>query len=371
LMRLGRPSVLAFSMAFLLMLCAPAGGQEITVDNLMGVGARAMGMGGAYVAVSEDFSATYWNPAGLAQIRRIELYGSLSHQIQKVESYFYGGFDRSRISRTKLNSLGIVLPVPTYRGSLVFALGFNRVKSFDSIFSIDGYSTSSLFHRRGTASDEGGLTAFSIAGAIDVSPSASLGLSLNVWGGTDEFSKDLLSTDIYDMHRDTVSVLEKLSFKDEYSGFNVTFAMLLRAPLGFRFGAALSTPVTFKVKEDWSSEYETTLSGPVTYREGDSGHFSYKVYLPYELALGASWSVLGLLTLAADMRYVDWTQTRYDEPPAEGLGGDLRPDIRREPEDRVLARPDALFRAEGGGRPEDQGGEREGLCLLRGGEAYR
>src|SRR3954452_11536526 len=30
------------------------------------VGTRAAGMGGAFVAVADDASATYWNPAGLA-----------------------------------------------------------------------------------------------------------------------------------------------------------------------------------------------------------------------------------------------------------------------------------------------------------------
>lgn len=35
----------------------------------MGTGARALGMGGAYVAICDDAYATYWNPAGLTQIR--------------------------------------------------------------------------------------------------------------------------------------------------------------------------------------------------------------------------------------------------------------------------------------------------------------
>jgi len=39
----------------------------------LGVGARAMGMGGAYVAVSRDASAMYWNPSGLAGIPRRQL----------------------------------------------------------------------------------------------------------------------------------------------------------------------------------------------------------------------------------------------------------------------------------------------------------
>ena len=48
------------------------GGQ---VDEFLsfGAGARSMGMGSAFVAVSDDASATYWNPAGLSQITRKEL----------------------------------------------------------------------------------------------------------------------------------------------------------------------------------------------------------------------------------------------------------------------------------------------------------
>lgn len=39
------------------------------------VGARAMGMGGAFVAVADDVTALHWNPAGLATLDRIEVFG--------------------------------------------------------------------------------------------------------------------------------------------------------------------------------------------------------------------------------------------------------------------------------------------------------
>lgn len=38
-----------------------------------GVGGRALAMGGAYYGISDDASAAYWNPAGLAQVQRKEL----------------------------------------------------------------------------------------------------------------------------------------------------------------------------------------------------------------------------------------------------------------------------------------------------------
>lgn len=36
----------------------------------LGVGGRAMGLGGAYTAVADDASALYWNPAGLTNVER-------------------------------------------------------------------------------------------------------------------------------------------------------------------------------------------------------------------------------------------------------------------------------------------------------------
>jgi hypothetical protein len=49
----------------------------------LGVGARAMGMGGAYVAISDDASAIYWNPSGMAGISR--------HQLMLMHAESFGG----------------------------------------------------------------------------------------------------------------------------------------------------------------------------------------------------------------------------------------------------------------------------------------
>ena len=61
-------------LAGVLALClvlAVSGTPPASAGSLMetrGVGARAIGMGGAYTAVADDVSACYYNPAGLAQI---------------------------------------------------------------------------------------------------------------------------------------------------------------------------------------------------------------------------------------------------------------------------------------------------------------
>jgi len=43
-------------------------------DLGMGIGARAVSMGGAFTAVADDASAVFWNPAGLSQLTDNQIY---------------------------------------------------------------------------------------------------------------------------------------------------------------------------------------------------------------------------------------------------------------------------------------------------------
>lgn len=50
-----------------LLIAFPTYAENYTGDFLTnGVGARALGLGGAYVSIADDATATYWNPAGIA-----------------------------------------------------------------------------------------------------------------------------------------------------------------------------------------------------------------------------------------------------------------------------------------------------------------
>lgn len=65
------PSIIVFCLAFF-----PYAAQAQSEWIYSGGGARACGMGGAFTAVSDDVTALAWNPAGLGQIRNLEiLYG--------------------------------------------------------------------------------------------------------------------------------------------------------------------------------------------------------------------------------------------------------------------------------------------------------
>lgn len=77
----------------------------------LGIGARAMGMGGAFVAVANDGSAFYWNPAGASTLLRPELSGMYASLFKSLERHHHIGFTRPLYGATALSFNWIRLSV--------------------------------------------------------------------------------------------------------------------------------------------------------------------------------------------------------------------------------------------------------------------
>jgi hypothetical protein len=69
----------------------------------MGVGARALALGGAFVAEASDASAGYWNPAGLTQIEFISITGMYSEGMSFDRNYNFIAYGH----RFNFGSLGL------------------------------------------------------------------------------------------------------------------------------------------------------------------------------------------------------------------------------------------------------------------------
>src|SRR5690349_12762060 len=54
----------------------------------LGAGPRAVAMGDAQVGVADDVYATYWNPAGLAQLQNREVGFTQTQYVQDIQSEY-------------------------------------------------------------------------------------------------------------------------------------------------------------------------------------------------------------------------------------------------------------------------------------------
>lgn len=70
---LEKKSLALICLFFLVGLSYPALASDAGAFLRIGVGARALGMGGAFVALADDATASYWNPAGLVQLKQKEV----------------------------------------------------------------------------------------------------------------------------------------------------------------------------------------------------------------------------------------------------------------------------------------------------------
>ena len=82
------PSVFSLLTAAILLAAGIATAQDVEDQleyNFLGAGARANGMGDAFVAVADDATAIFWNPAGLFLLDRPETSFGFQFASEKVE----------------------------------------------------------------------------------------------------------------------------------------------------------------------------------------------------------------------------------------------------------------------------------------------
>jgi long-subunit fatty acid transport protein len=321
-----------------------------TGDN---VGARAMGMGNAYIGVADDYTAVFWNPAGLAQMRRLEITGGIMNNGVNNDSYFLGNplnASTGKNSSTTLNDLGFVFPFPTVRGSLVFAFGYSRVKDFTSVVDFNGFNAKSSiipslydndvsydipFHvyledttgytpirdsvnQSGETRESGGLSVWAFSGAIDVEKDLSFGLTINVLTGSYGYVRNYLEADTKNHYQNFPWDFSKFYYNsnvsDDISGINAMFGMMYRLGDKARFGLTLKTPTSITVRESY------TNSGQSVFDNGDGYQYSYDVpdnnygvLSPWVFGVGASVTPVNGLLLAADIQYADWSQVQWQD----------------------------------------------------------
>ena len=303
--------------------------EEMAIGNTFGIGARTMGMGGASLALADDFTALYWNPAGMAQIQKFELFSSFSHNTASTEAYFSGdettGTTRSQM---RPNSIGFVYPFHARRGGWAIAFGYNRPQNFDYQTAIQGVDPSSGTEFSGLAVDErdvnsGGIGIWSFGTSVYISKRVLLGGSLDFWQGNSLNELDTTATDLLKVD----SELSRFRYDDEidreYSGLGARIGLLAHLTDAVSVGLTLVTPVELGVDERWYQSTRAVYDDGEELSDSESGIQAFDIERPFEIGTGIAVKLFNKqLIFAGDVQLTDWTQTRYDPAPAEDISQD-------------------------------------------------
>lgn len=320
------------SAAVLLILMAIPGlsfGQnlpDLPIIYDFGIGARAMGMGQAHVAACEDVSATFYNPAALAQIRRIEISAGFSHLNDKLETLLFGQGNTSTLGSTKLSSVGVAYPFPTYRGSFVLGFAYNRTINTDSDYFRNGEVPAYYLEgmrddyrrivsgvEKYSVSERGGISNWTVALGTDIAQDVSVGASASYLNGKSDIGYDWVAQWDIPAGADVVYQQFLRSDNADISGWTASFGTLLKVGKIGRIGFTVRLPEYLTLDGDESSD--SIEVGPLSDLESfDDFAFEDKITLPLSFTAGASAAPVPGLILAFDVRYADWKQIDYAGP---------------------------------------------------------
>ena len=301
--------------------------EEMAIGKTFGVGARTMGMGGASLALSDDFTALYWNPAGMAQIQKFEMFSSLSHNVAIADTYFTGDAVKTTTSRSqmRLNSIGFVYPLETRQGGLAVGFGYNRPQNFDYQTAIQGIDPGSGTDFSGFSVDEtninsGGIGIWSFGASVYVTKQVLVGGSLDFWHGNSLNELDTEATDTQNVDNEWARFRYDDEVDREYSGVGGRIGLLAHLTDTINFGLTLVAPIELGVDEVWYQSTVDVFDDGEKSTDSTSGVQTYDIERPFEIGIGAAVKLFNKqLILAGDVQFTDWTQTRYDPAPADDI----------------------------------------------------
>jgi len=331
----------------------------------LGIGARALGMGGAYTGVANDYSAIFYNPAGLGQIKRMEFnLGFDFYQYNSAATYLDTKQDALN-SRTAIQSLGFVMPFPTYQGSFVMAFGYNRQANFTGVQNINAFNpTQSILDGLAANSnprfdsnnniilsdlasyaweqfllndsaglyvnpirgnvlqnsellEDGGKNAFAIATAIEVAPSLFVGGTLNIMSGNYSYIRTYRESDAQNRYEKFQSLTLEETIETDITGWNLKASLMYVLDDHLRLGLAVETPTTLTFNElstqTLSSRFKSAPAPnqPLSFSDRlPSNNFEYRLRTPFVFSGGVSLEEPNF-TISAQATFTDWTQLEY------------------------------------------------------------
>lgn len=316
-------------LAILALACSTAGAQEIQINsspNFVGSGARAQGMGGAFIAVADDATAASWNPAGLAQLERPEV--SLVYNLfWREESFDDTGSlwldGEGVVSLDNLNYASVVYPLPVAPWGRNIVLSFNYQRRYDFNRELRGsvrdYTGLPFGDVLGTRADyeftaKGSLNAVTPAASIELTKTLSIGFAANFFrsglgeNGWSTENAQLVSTDLNGVPSGRSKIVIKDDFED-VNGTSYTAGVLWAPNQKLSIGAVYHSAMKMRYSQftttrlysypDWDGAQLEFLRLATTQR--------WRTEFPASFGLGVAYRVNDRLTISVDATRRMWS----------------------------------------------------------------
>jgi long-chain fatty acid transport protein len=313
-----------------------------------GAGARGTGMGGAFIAVADDGTASAFNPAGLAQLRRTELaivgFGS------ELDSEVGTGaeLERTEFRHGALEFAGLAVPLELGSRRLTLQLSYQRavdlfgegplsvVVPFSEVDEAapSGQLFANQFRLDLDAAQSGALHTVSLAAGYEVTDRLALGASANYWiGSWNAEGLELGYLEIGDPRLGPPGVYavsrEEFSNEQRLRGLNLNLGFLL-SHSWISFGGVLRTPFAGSYDVEERGVSTDIFVSPEA--QPWERYARTRLQWPRSAGLGLAVRPLRWLTLAVDHSYVEWSKTTLENLPNGALQTDVAVDAAGEPD---------------------------------------
>lgn len=221
--------------------------QSRTAISIQGTGARAVGLGGAFIALADDASAVSFNPAGLAQLLSPE-FSLVAESLQREQSFsrFKSGeqdFDDSSLKDSAFHPLFFSATMPFKRSGRNVAVTFSFQRLVDFDFNSDRNLTfrsavpgSTVRRLTNSVDQKGSIDVYSLAVGAELTPRLLAGASINLLRGQWSFdSRQSLgdSESVFDIIQDNkfrgVNLNAGLLWRSKHVNLGLTYRSGFRA----------------------------------------------------------------------------------------------------------------------------------------------
>ena len=254
--------------------------------NLNSVGTKAATMGGAFIGLANDYSAVFWNPAGLTQMKNqnFAVYGSF---IMPKATYQFPqlGIDTQTISNTyPSGALGYFKPL-----SDNLVVGFLVYVPAGSGAEWNGEDLMSLSEGQDLEwKSMIGMVTFSPAIAYKISDMVSIGATLNFNYGMLDFN---------------MPGIGQYSENLKGTGIGATLGLMVKPSEKVSLGLSFKTPVKITATGEAKMEGAPYLGIPTLTATTDA---TREITWPMWFGAGVAFKPMDNLTVTADIQYTNW-----------------------------------------------------------------